>query len=368
MRNEILGSIIGKAVLTGGSFKNYSTKELTYCQRKLRQHIASCERIRTLDVSTSGSQIGLCVDPLLQWLVIQQQVSGPSADSSELVLLQNRVSDSKIQVLWDGMTMDFGVSNTAVQLGDVKRVVNQNTYLSLLKSLAPRDSALWSKSDESPIVYEDLLNAFGLSILIRGDQRGCDDNTDLELLLLLSYLQKHFRALSKSSTATRDGFTCVSVANVMALVDQELRESPSSLSNEPLQTQCKIQSIKGVSEVVSKTLLRAGLTQVTWPELQYLTRHQAHLSTPQVFYGTHGTSGLRTLFLGRNSPSNTANVGKVAATCCSPVAQAVVGKESRMVFVLYFDGSLNVWTAEDSLTVSEFVLVRLLLGDPVNPY
>lgn len=362
MRDEILGSIIVKAVLSAGC----STKQVTCCQPELReQSIVLCERIRTLDVSTSGSQIGICVDPLLQWLVIQQQVPAASSHSSELMLLHDRISDAKVQVLWDGMTMDIGVSNTAVRVGDVKRVVNQNAYLSLLESLAAEDLAFWNKSDATPIGYDDLLNALGLSRLTRGEQRGCDDDTDMELLLPLSHLRKHFRALSKSSGATRDGFTCVNVGKVMALVDQELRESPPLLPDDSLQAQHEIQNIKGVSDAVSKALLRAGLTEVTWPELQYLTRHQAHLSTPEVF---HGTSRLRTLSVGRRTPSNPTNDGREVATSCSSVAQAIVGRESRMVFVLYFDGSLDVWTAEDPSMVSECALVRLLVNDFMNPY
>lgn len=306
---------------------------------KITECVFSHECIRALPLSASCSQVKICVDPYSHNVVVLLSPPKDSADVCEVRLLQDQVTDRKLQVWWDGVTMDYGVSNTKARLGDVRFVISRNAYFSLLSSLTTTASPLWSRGDDSTVGYEDLLDAFGLSSLLYDD---LGESEDLSLLLPLAYLRKHFRVLSKKSTALRDGFKCVGVDELLDLVVCDLQANPPRISEDPRENQDELANAQAICRAVREALRREQRAAASWSELQYFVKHRTDIRAPETIPMENGQLPLA---LHRETEGGKSRCE--ASTKQASVAQVIVGRDSSCTIVLYFDGCVDIWTGRN---------------------
>lgn len=350
VQNEILDALIAHVVRSAQSTAAASMRLTS--PLPVHDTIVSCERLQTLELQATSERAAMCVDPQLRFVTVHEPTDHKAtSDTQAIVLLKDRVTDQKLQVLWDGMTIDAGATNTTVRLGDIRRIASQNAYLSLLVATSALDSPLWRESDDVAVGYEQLREALGL-----GDTSMSEDS-DMALLLPLSYLRKHFRVLSQRPLAsTRAGFSSVRVDSLMAMVYQELRDDPPRLTDGPRESDEELQNILTICRAIHERLKRSGVDEISWPELEYLVRYRSDLSTPEVFSRSMETDLLA-------SGPTVANVSATGdASKRAAVAQVLTGSESGLVFVLFADGWLDMWASDEDQepTVRSRTTVRCL--------
>lgn len=254
----------------------------------------------------------------------------------------DHVSQRKLKVLWAAMTLESGVSNSTVQIADAITFIERNPYLSLLFGRYRHTNPELKSLQGCSISYENLIQWIEGSPFTDTIYQDPTTQGTMDLISPFSYLQKHFRIMASNVRNRKDGFLCVNLKALLTRIERELQQNPPNISDDPMENQNELARMNSFCAMLRTGFAKSKFDKVHWSELEYFARYHLQLSAPEVFpsQSRYFISASKQI---RDEDSSIKTDAKTAQT---PVFEVIVGKWRSLVFVLFYDGCLEMWSMD----------------------